>query len=62
MGRFRVQNLLPHGQWNSKNIIEKNTNSSNTSEEWTLLNLVFTEASYGMKLINNEKDKALTDK
>ena len=61
MGRFRVQKLLPDGQWHSKNIIKKNTNHSNTSEEWTLSNLVFTEASYGMKLINNEIDKALAD-
>ena len=54
MGRFRIQLLLEDNTWNTQYTIEKNTQYSNTSTEWTLLNLNFTEENYGTKLIYDQ--------
>ena len=49
MGRFRIQLFLLIGQRSSKELIEKNTNYSFTSTEWTLINIDFREPNYGIK-------------
>ena len=58
MGRFRIQLLLEDDTWNTQYIIAKNYQYSDTSTDWTLLNLDFTIANYGIKLIYNEIDTA----
>ena len=50
MGRFRIQ-LLRNGVWEDFYTIEKNTNFSELSTDWTLLNLDITKDNYGIKLI-----------
>ena len=42
MGRFRIQLLLGDNTWSTQYTIDKNTQYSNTSTEWKLLNLNFT--------------------
>ena len=50
-GSFRVQLLLPIGQWNSKFIIDKNTNYSKRSTERSFSDLDLTQAGYGHKTV-----------
>ena len=54
MGRFRIQLLLDNNAWSTQYTIEKNTQYSNTSTEWKLLNLDFTIENYGIKLIYDQ--------
>ena len=54
MGRFRIQLLLDDGNWSTRYTIEKNNQYHDTSSEWSLLNLDFTEENYGIKLIYDE--------
>ena len=61
MPRFRVQILLEDGTWENKYIIEKNSQYSETSMEWTLLNLDFTQDNYGIRLIFDRIDSAHAD-
>ena len=56
MGRFRVQLLLEDNTWSTQYTIAKNTQYSNTSTDWTLLNLDFTVENYGIKLIYDQID------
>ena len=42
MGRFRIQLLLEDNTWSTQYTIAKNTQYSDTSTDWTLLNLDFT--------------------
>ena len=63
MGRFRIQ-LLRNGNWETKFTIEKNTEYSTNSTDWTLLNLDFTGLdlkNYGIKLIYDQIDTAHAD-
>ena len=43
MARFRIQFLLEDNTWSTRYKIPKNDRYSDTSTEWTLLNLNFTE-------------------
>ena len=61
MGRFRVQLLLENNSWSTHYPITKNTQYSNTSTDWTLLNLIFTVENYGIKLIYDQIDTAHAD-
>ena len=61
MPRFRIQILLEDGSWDNKYTIEKNTQFSNTSTEWTLLNLDFTQDNYGIRLLFDRIDTAHAD-
>ena len=45
MGSFRIQITLPNGQWHSKIIIDENINYSDTSTQWKLLDVDFTESN-----------------
>ena len=49
MGRFRVQLLLEDNTWSTQYTIAKNTQYSDNSTDWTLLNLDFTVENYGIK-------------
>ena len=61
MGRFRIQLLLEDNTWSTQYTIAKNTLYSDTSIDWTLLNLEFTIENYGIKLIYDQTDKPLAD-
>ena len=61
MGRFRNQLLSEVNTWSTQCTIAKNTQYSNTSTEWTLLNLDFTVENFGIKLIYDQIDTAQAD-
>ena len=61
MGRFRIQLLLENNTWSTQYTIVKNTQYSDNSTDWTLLNLDFTEENYGIKLILDQIDTAHSD-
>ena len=61
MGRFRIQLLLEDNTWSTQYTIAKNTNYSDSSTEWSLLNLDFTIEKYGIKLIFDQVDTAHGD-
>ena len=61
MPRFRIQILLENGDWENKYTIEKNSQLSNTSTEWTHLTLDFTRENYGIRLILDRIDTAHAD-
>ena len=54
MGKFRIQLLMEDNSWNTQYTIAKNTQYSNSSTEWSLLNLDFTVKNYGIKLIYDQ--------
>ena len=51
MGRFRIQLLLSDDTWSTVYSIAKNEKYSDTSTDWTLLNIDFTVENYGNKLV-----------
>ena len=61
MGRFRIQLLLEDNTWSTRYNIPKNDRYSNTSTEWTLINLNFTIENYRIKLIYDQIDTAHAD-
>ena len=61
MGRFWVQILLDSNTWENKYTIEKNSQFSDSSTEWRLLSIVFTEENYGIRLIYDRIDTAHAD-
>ena len=60
MRRYRIQ-LLNDGIWETKYTINENIIYSNTSAEWSLINLVFTESNYGIKLTYDQIETAQCD-
>ena len=61
MGRFRIQFLLEDNMWSTQYTIAKNTQYSDSSTEWKLLNLEFTVENYGIKLIYDQIDTPPAD-
>ena len=61
MGRFRIQLLLEDNTWTTEYTIPKNTQYSDNSTDWTLLNLDFTVENYGIKLIYDGIDTPHAD-
>ena len=61
MGRFRIQLLLEDNTWSTQYTISKNTQYSDDSTDWTLLNLNFTIENYGIKLIYDQIDNPHAD-
>ena len=59
MGRFRIQLILEDITWSTQ--YTKNSQNSNSSADWTLLNLDFTIENYGIKLIHNQIDTPHAD-
>ena len=56
MGRFRIQLLFEDNTWSTRYKIATNDRYSDTSTQWTLVNLNFTEENYGIRLIYDQKD------
>ena len=56
MGRFRIQLLLEDNTWSTRYNIPKNGQYSDSSTQWTLVNLNFTVENYGIKLLYDEID------
>ena len=50
MGGFRIQFLLLNPHWQTKCNFGEKTSYSDTSTEWTLLDLDFTQSNFGNKL------------
>ena len=54
MGRFRIQLMLEDITWSTQYTIAKNTQTSDNSNDWTLINLDFTVENYGVKLVYDQ--------
>ena len=50
MGRFRLELLLTDNTWSTRYNMAKNDRSSNSSTDWTKLNLNFTVENYGFEV------------
>ena len=61
MGRFIIELLLEDNTWSTRYNIPKNDRYSNSSTEWTLVNLNFTEKNYGGKLFYDQIDTPHAD-
>ena len=61
MGRFRIQLLLEDNTWSTRYNIPINDRYNDSSTDWTVLNLFFTEENYGIKLIYDQIDTAHAD-
>ena len=61
MGRFRIQLLLQDNIWSTQDTIPRNDQYSDTSTDWTLLNLNHTLNIYGIKLSYDQIDTAHAD-
>ena len=51
MSRFEIQVTLENNTWSTRYNIPQNDRYSNSSTQWTLVNLNFTVENYGIKLI-----------
>ena len=54
MGGFRIQLLLEDNTWITQYTIPKNSQYSNTSTDWTTINLDFTVENYGNNLVHDQ--------
>ena len=61
MGGFRLQFLLEDNTWSTQYTIAKNTQYSDNSTDWTLLNLYCFVENYGIKINYDQTDKAHAD-
>ena len=61
MGRFRIQILTKDNVWLTKFIIPKNTQFSDASTDWNILNRNITDENYGVKFIYDQIDTAHSD-
>ena len=61
MGRFRIELLKDNNSWETQYTIEKNTQYSLSSIEWTLLSLDFANENYGIRLVYDRIDTAHAD-
>ena len=61
MGRFRIQLLLENNSWSTQYTINKNSQYSDNSTDWSLLNIDFTTQNYGIKLIYDQIDTPHAD-
>ena len=61
MGRFRIQLLLESSTWSTQYNIPENDRFTDSSTDWTLVNLNFTVENYGIEIIFDEVDSAHSD-
>ena len=61
MGRFKIEFLLKDGTWSTRYNIPKNDRYSDSSTDWTLVSLNFTEENYGIRLFYDQIDTAHGD-
>ena len=61
MGRLRIQLLLEDNTWSTQYTIAKNTLYTDTSSDWTFLNLDLTVQNHGIKFVYDQIDKGHVD-
>ena len=61
MGMFRFQLLLEDNTWSTGYNIPKNDHHSDTSTDWTLVNLNFTVENCGIRLVYDQIDTPHAD-
>ena len=61
MGRFRIQLLLEDGIWGIRYNIPENDRYSDSSTDWTLVNLNFPVENLVIKIIYDQIDTAHAD-
>ena len=61
MGRFEIQLFVEDDTWSTRYNIPEIDRYSDTSTEWNLVSLNFTQENYGIKLIYDEIDTAHAD-
>ena len=61
MGRFRIQLLLEDNTWSTRYNKAKNDRYSDSSSDWTLVSLSFSEENYGTRLYYDQIDTAHAD-
>ena len=61
MDRFRIQLLLEDNTWSTRYNLPKKDRYSNSSTDWTLVNLNFTEDKYGVRISFDQIDKPHAD-
>ena len=61
IGRFRIQLLIDENTWSTQKTIPKNSQYSDNSTDWTLLNLDFTVKNYDIKIIYDQIDTVHAD-
>ena len=61
IGRFRIQLILEDNIWTTQYNIPKNDRYSDSSTDWTLVNLNSTVENYGIKLIYDQIDTPHAD-
>ena len=61
MGRIRIQLLLDDNTWSIRYNIPKKCRYSDTSTDWTVVSLNFTEEKYGIRLFYDQIDTPHAD-
>ena len=61
MGRFGIELLLEDNTWSTRYKIPKNGRYSDSSTDWSLVNLNFTIENYGIRLVYDQIDTAHAD-
>ena len=61
MGRFRIQLLLENNTWSTRYNVPENHRYSDSSNEWTLVNLNVTVENYGIKIIYDQRETLHAD-
>ena len=61
MSSFRIQLFLEEKTWSTQYNILKNHRFIDSSTDWTLVNLSFTEETYGIKLVYDRIDTPHAD-
>ena len=61
MGCFRLQLILEDNTWSTGYNIPENDRHSDTSTDWTLVNLNFAVENYGIRLIYDQIDTTHAD-
>ena len=61
IGRLQIQFLLEDNTWSTQYTIHKNDQSTYSTTDWTLLNLIFTVENYVFKLIYDQIGTAHAD-
>ena len=60
MSRFRIQ-LFLDDTWSTRCNVPENDRYSDSSTDWTLVSLNFTQENHGIKLIYDQNDTAHAD-
>ena len=61
MVKFRIHLLLENNLWSTQYTINKNSQYSDNSTDWSLLNIDFTVENYGIKLLYDQIDTPHAD-